>query len=177
MASLEHSRDRTCDSHRSWVCRFSEVCVMTRLGDRHLGSAGGSLRLGGRPVTVEIRLGRDAHLAPVQHTAWMLLNLLCRLDGAVSAVRLSCPIHAPTIERLSPLVNHSPNLIHSLISAAKTIGTPPDGFALVDLCSDYSSDVVISVGFEFCPDATFCAVGNGFCGGVFSHPITAPTRL
>jgi len=104
------------------------------------------------------------------------LNLLCRLDGAVSAVRLSCPIHVPTIERLSPLVTYSPNLIHSLISAAQTIGTPSDGFASVELCSDRSSDVVITVGFDFCREATLCVVGNGLCGGVFSRPIIPPPR-
>ena len=149
---------------------------MTRLGDRHLGTAGGALRLGGKPLTVEIRLGRDAHLASVQHTAWMLLNLLCRLDGAVSGIRLSCPIHAPTIERLSPLVSDSPNLIESLTSTAQKIGNPSDGFVPVELCLDRASDVVIAVGFDYCQEATFCAVGNGLCGGVFSRSIAPPRR-
>jgi hypothetical protein len=33
---------------------------------------------------------------------------------------------------------------------------------------------VISVGFEFSPDASFCAAGNGFCGGIFSREIKTP---
>jgi hypothetical protein len=150
---------------------------VTGIGDRHRGMAGGALRLGGRPVSVEIKLARDAHLAPVQHTAWMLINTLCRLEGVVNAVRLTCPIHAHTIRRLSPLVSQSPNLIHSLISAAQTIGTASDGFACVELASDRASDLVIGVGFDFCPEADFCVIGNGLCGGVFSRPIKIPAQI
>jgi len=147
------------------------------VGDRHRGTAGGALRLGGRPITVEVRLGQDAHLAAVQHTAWMLLNILCRLEGAVSAVRLRCPAGILPVLRLSPLVNARSNLVQALISGAQRIGSQTDGFAPVEAGSNQLADVVVAVGFEFCPGATFCAVGNGFCGGLFSRPIATPTQL
>jgi molybdopterin/thiamine biosynthesis adenylyltransferase len=57
------------------------------------------------------------------------------------------------------------------------IGTPSEGFAPVELCSNQSSDIVIAVGFSFSPEADFCVIGNGWCGGVFNQPITIPAQL
>jgi molybdopterin/thiamine biosynthesis adenylyltransferase len=147
---------------------------MSGIGARHSGTAGGALRPGGTPVSVEIRLGADAFRAPVQHTAWMLLNMLCRLQGAVSVVRLNCPPEIDLRTKLSPLITTGEKLADALVSGAPAIGSPQDGFAAVELSGEYSSDVVVSVGFEFCAEATFCAVGNGLCGGVFSRPIALP---
>src|SRR5271168_149423 len=107
----------------------------------------------------------------------MLLNILCRLEGAVSTVRLRCPAGVPAASRLSPLVNDHGNLLQALISGAQVIGTPADGFAPVEPASDQSSDVVVAVGFEFCPVADFCTIGCGLCGGVFGRPIAAPSHL
>jgi len=42
---------------------------VTTIGDRHSGTAGGALRAGGKPISVEIRLSADAIHASVQHTS------------------------------------------------------------------------------------------------------------
>ena len=149
---------------------------MTDVGKRHRGTADGALNIGGRPVSVEIRLGADAGQTPVQHTAWMLLNVLCRLEGAVSRLRLHCPEYVRAVPRLSPLIQDGQTLRDALLAGARSIGIPAEGFVPVELASspDQSSGIVIGVGFQFSSDVTFCAIGNGLCGGVFMRPITAP---
>lgn len=150
---------------------------MSGIGDRHSGTAGGALRPGGKPVSVEIRLGTDAFRTSVQHTAWMLVNILCRLQGAVSIVLINCPTGIKVPMRLSPLITEGGELRDALLSGAKAIGSPEDGFVSVELLSKQPIDVVVGVGFEFRADATFCAVGNGLCGGIFSREIAAPAHF
>lgn len=149
---------------------------MSGIGDRHSGTAGGALRVGGKSVSVEIRLGNDACNPSVQHTAWMLLNILCRLQRVVNLVRISCPAEIDAVPRMSPLIIDGQRLQQALKSGALAIGSSPQGFASVDLAGHEASDIVISVGFEFCADATFCAIGNGLCGGIFDRPVSGPDR-
>lgn len=150
---------------------------MSGISDRHSGTAGGALKVGGRQASVEIRLGADAFRASVQYTAWMLLNILCRLQGAVSVVRLNCSSATDVVPKLSPLITKGEKLADALISGAQVIGSPHDGFAAVESSSQQSSDIVVSVGFEFCAEATFCAIGNGLCGGIFSRQVAAPPQF
>lgn len=150
---------------------------MSGIGDRHSGTAGGVLRPGGKPVSVEIRLGSDAFRTSVQHTAWMLVNILCRLQGAVSIILINCPTGIKVPMRLSPLITEGEELRDALISGARGIGSPEDGFVSVELLSQQPIDVVVGVGFEFRADATFCVVGNGLCGGIFSREIVAPPHF
>lgn len=149
---------------------------MKGIGNRHSGLAGGALKPGGRPVSVELRLNDDACYAPVQHTAWMLLNILYRLQGVVSLVRISCPADIDAHAKLSPLIAEGQKLQNALISGALAIGPFSEGFASIELGALEASEIVISVGFKFCAQATFCAIGNGLCGGVFDRPISGPDR-
>lgn len=147
---------------------------MSGIGDRHSGTAGGALNLGGKPVSVEIRLGPDASQAAVQHSAWMLLNILSRLEAVVRAVRISCPSDIEAVPRLSPLITKSGSLMESLLSGSQAIGPVHEGFANIEAADGHISDLIISVGFEFNPDATFCVAGNGLCGGLFTRNIAIP---
>lgn len=147
---------------------------MSGIGDRHRGTAGGALKLGGKPVSVEIRLSGDAAHAAVQHSAWMLLNILCRLEGVVHTIRINCPLGQQTVTKVSPLVPENADLTEAFLSGARAIGPTEEGFAKVERPTQSTPDIIVSVGFEFCGKATFCVAGNGFCGGIFSRPITAP---
>jgi hypothetical protein len=144
------------------------------IGDRHSGTVGGALNFGGKTVSVEIRLGRDASHAAVQHSAWMLLSILLRMEGVVRAVRINCPSDVKAVPRLSPLITKSGGLIEALLSGSHAIGPVNEGFATVEAAHGQISDVIIGVGFEFSPHATFCTVGNGLCGGLFSRKIATP---
>jgi hypothetical protein len=94
---------------------------MTRVGDRHSGTAGGALNLGGKPLSVEIRLGHDASRPAIQHTAWMLLNILCRLEGAVHSVRLNCASDIAPVPKLSPILEQTRTLAEALLQGARSI--------------------------------------------------------
>lgn len=146
---------------------------MNDIGNRHSGDAGRALKNGGRAISVEVRLGTDAHLPAVQHTAWMLLNLLSRLKGAVSEIRLHCPEHIKSSSRLSPLVSSGHELLNSALRNGITaIGTDTEGFVPLRATPNEPAEIIIHVGFGFDSEATFCAIGNGWCGGIFSRQIT-----
>jgi hypothetical protein len=147
---------------------------VTDVGNRHRGTADGALNIGGRPDYVEIRLGADAGQTPV-HTAWMLLNVLSRLEGAVSRPRLHCPEYVRAVPWLSPLIRDGQTLRDALLAGARSIGTPAEGFVPVELTSapDQAPGIVIGVGFQFSSEATFCAIGNG----LYRHFLAQSTQI
>ncbi len=146
------------------------------IGNRHRGTAGGALTIGGRPQSVEVRLGEDAYLASVQHTAWMLLNQLVRLSGAVAKVTLVVPANIPVIPKLSPLIAGEKPLLESLLEGASAVGVPADDFVPVEVRDAESPkpDVIVAIGFHVDPDATCCCAGWGLCGGIFDREISRP---
>lgn len=147
------------------------------IGNRHHGTAGGALELGGHPRVVGVKLGKDAHLASVQHTAWMLLNQLVRLAGAVSKIVLAVPTEITLVPRLSPLIGSGEPLLESLLGGVDKVGSSADGFAPVEVWRGDSAaaDITIAIGFHSDPEATFCCAGWGLCGGVFESEIRCPT--
>lgn len=147
---------------------------MLDIGNRHAGTAGGALHAGGKPVTVEIRLGRDAHLASVQHTAWMLMNLLCRLTGTIREIGLSYSTQSLAIAKLSPHIRGGLPLTSALLEGVQAVGTDREGFVPTKIADEGTAEIIVSVGYEYDPTATFCAIGNGMCGGLFSSVITPP---
>jgi molybdopterin/thiamine biosynthesis adenylyltransferase len=148
---------------------------MRDIGNRHSGTAGGALNPGGKPVSVEVRLGEDADLSSTQHTVWMLLNLLCRLTGAVREVRLRCSPQPLAISKLSPYVKRGLPLAQALLEGIQAIGAERDGFVRTEIANGAGAEIIISVGYQIDPEATFCAIGNGSCGGLFSSSINPPT--
>ena len=150
---------------------------MWDIGNRHRGTAGGALHIGGKPVAVEIRLGRDAYLTCVQHTAWMLMNLLCRLTGSIREIRLNCTTRSLTVPKLSPHVRDGLPLREALLEGIQAIGTDREGFVRTKIADKGIAEIIVSVGHEYDPTATFCAVGNGMCGGLFRRVITPPVRM
>ena len=146
------------------------------IGNRHRGTAGGALTVGGRPQSVELRLGKDSHLASVQHTVWMLLNQLVRLSGAVAKVALVVPPNIPVIPKLSPLIAGEKPLLESLLEGARAIGVPADDFVPVEVRAIESPrpDIILAIGFHLDPDATYCCAGWGLCGGIFDREISRP---
>lgn len=146
------------------------------IGNRHHGTAGGALTVGGRPQSVEVRLGEDACLASVQHTVWMLLNQLVRLSGAVAKITLVVPANIPVVPKLSPLIAGEKPLLESLLEGIAAVGVPADGFVPVEVraAESWKSDIIVAIGFHLDPDATYCCVGWGLCGGIFDREIRRP---
>jgi len=99
---------------------------MTGLADRHSGTLDGRLdELGTRTAVVAVCIepGTAATFA-VQHTAWMLVNLLARLTGIVCRVLIAGD-DAPLLARVTPLSGSAHTLQEALLDGARSIGGAP----------------------------------------------------
>ncbi len=60
----------------------------------------------------------------VQHTVWMLINMLSRLEGVVSEIVLRCP-DVPQAARIVPLADRSARFVEAVQQGARVIDTVP----------------------------------------------------
>jgi len=139
-----------------------------RVSSRHEGDLGGRFlpfgdvnRVG---VTVEVA-PECASLPGVQHTAWMLVNLLARFKGVVHRVGVRCPEGVRVCGRVVPLAAGHEELRASLLAGGAAVGVVP-------IEADTRLEWTIAVG---CGDAvtgaSMYACGNGWCGGVSDAPL------
>ena len=141
------------------------------LSNRHEGDLGGKLSPFGEAkhpgVTVEIAADHAAS-ASVQHAAWMLLNLLCRLKGVLSQVSVRCPKDVSLAGRITPLGTRNTDLREALFSGAESIGGVPVG-------RDVKLEQTIVIGSEVPVLGTnFYLWANGWCGGFSREPLPFP---
>src|ERR1051326_1758193 len=114
-------------------------------------------------VDVHVRVSADhVHLMSVQHTAWMLLNLLARQVGIVRIITLHCP-NVQLAGRIVPIAPRAHGVRDALLYGARAIN-------LVPVTIGSSGTIVIAVGPE---QAGFGAYGEGWCGGISNAPIRA----
>jgi hypothetical protein len=79
---------------------------MADVASRHAGTLNGRLAAldSTRPVAVAVEVTEEvSDSLAVQHTAWMVVNMLARLKGVVESVSLSCPKETVVAGRVSPL--------------------------------------------------------------------------
>ena len=106
---------------------------MERLSDRHEGTLEGKLAPLDQTAPAEVELTVDhrcAHLPAVQHTAWMLANLLARQVGVVAGIHLRCPPDVPLSGLVVPLAGRTLDLRGALATGVEAIGAVrllPDG--------------------------------------------------
>ena len=134
---------------------------MTGLADRHAGVLDGRLdQLGARTAIVALNIEPGtAGTAAVQHTAWMLVNLLARLADVVSAV-LVIGDDATLLPRITPLAHCANSLRSALLQGGNSIGGVP-----VRLADGTKPDYELHVGPG--PDRAGLRVyGEGYCGAV-----------
>lgn len=115
-------------------------------------------------VTVVVAT-ETAHLASVQHAAWMLLNLLSRQLGVISQIGLICPTDVAQTCRLTPLASSALDLRKALITGSEAIGVVP-------VVPDVAVGRLLVVGEtgQAEPDRLYVQ-GNGWCGGISVAPI------
>ena len=156
---------------RYWISGRNEGTPMnSQVSNRHEGDLGGRLsaftgvrRVG---VTIIVAPGR-AHLASVQHTAWMLLNILSRFDGIVERASLCCPRGVALAARIIPLASRNFDLRAALLAGAKAIGVVP-------VAQDMRLERTLVVGDDQSDPrhGDLHVMGNGWCGGVSVKPIS-----
>lgn len=150
---------------------------MESVSSRHEGDLGGSLNAfdPSQAVTVEVAIDPDLADTPaVQHTAWMLINLLARGEGIVNRIQLRCPTESVTQPRTVPF-GQATMLADRLLEAGSAIGVVP--------VSDSTGPVdrVIVIGRRHptrsIEAADMVAFGTGWWGGVTSGASSTPTSL
>jgi molybdopterin/thiamine biosynthesis adenylyltransferase len=141
-----------------------------RVSSRHEGDLGGQLLPFGDANQVGVTIlvpAETAHMPSVQHTAWMLLNLLARLDGVVHRVGICCPPGVALCGRVIPLAPRDLDLATALAVGGKAIGVTP-----VD--PDVRLERTISVGpARTAGQVDLYALGGGWCGGMATAPDAA----
>ena len=111
-----------------------------------------------------------AHLASVQHAAWMLLNLLSRQQGIVGRIGLICPSDVEQAGRMTPLANRALDLRRALMAGNEAIGVVP---VIPDTVVGRS--IVVGAAGRAEPNCLYL-VGNGWCGGISASPVEMVTQ-
>jgi hypothetical protein len=134
---------------------------LTGLGQRHAGTLDGKLtEPGAHTASISIHIEPRAASAPAaQHTAWMLTNLLARLDQVVTEVAITGG-DAPVMGRVVPLAPTETSLHAALIDGANTIGGVPVHARKLD-----DPDILLSVGPGGATDG-WRVHGEGYCGAI-----------
>lgn len=110
--------------------------------------------------------------AAVQHAAWMVLNMLARLDRVVSAVSISCPAAAPTRGRIVPFATTDGPLLQALQQGAATVGI--DELPIDFAGRRHAIHLVLGPGAPV--EAALRVHGEGWCGG-FARSTSVPGDL
>jgi hypothetical protein len=124
---------------------------------------------------VAVEVAGDAHLAATQHTAWMLINLLTRAVGVVSAVHVVCPPDVPLAGRVVPLAARGVALDEALVEGGRAIGAAP----VHPATSRPAADAVLVVGAAMSEPTVKAPVvryvgGYGWWGGISNRPLPTP---
>jgi hypothetical protein len=114
-------------------------------------------------VTVEVATA-TASLAKTQHTAWMLVNLLARLDGVVRRIGLVCPPGIALAGRIVPLSPRDVDLRTALLLGAQAVDAVP-------IEPDARLDRTLLVGNSTDCQADLYLHGEGWWGGISEKPI------
>jgi hypothetical protein len=146
---------------------------MSDLADRHAGRLDGTLsKIGERTATVAVNLepGTVEDIS-VQHTAWMLTNLLARQKDVVGGV-LVTGADTALLPRVQPGASGGPSLTGALVDGGGAIGGVP-----VTHGDRADADIVLTIGPGGTPiDGPFLGWrvhGEGFCGAIAAGPIAA----
>jgi hypothetical protein len=136
---------------------------MDRVSSRHEGTLDGRLAPldSGRPVRVSVVVPPEvAALASVQHSVWMSINMLARLDRVVDSISISCPTDVNIVTRISPLMAGATDLAAGIAVAAAAIDTVPVAF------HDDPADVELIIGPGEATNGAIRVYGEGWCGGI-----------
>ena len=134
-------------------------------GDRHTGDLSGRLRTIAETRQLDVAINvapMHAALASVQHTAWMLINLLARMQHIVGSVR----VNAPSVRqagRVVPFATRRSTLQDALVEGGTSIGVVP-------VIGGSNADLTFNIGPE---QPGMSVYGNAWTGGISTTPIAA----
>lgn len=138
------------------------------ISNRHRGDLGGRFTDQRIPAKVSIAMTEEVARKPAaQHLAWMLLNLLARQSHEIREIELNIPARVPVIERLSPLVSQSNDLVGALVEGISQINP-----AVITKSEGTGTKISIRIGPGPIPEADFSLATSaaGWCGYVGQIP-------
>jgi len=144
-----------------------------RAADRHSRDAPGLVPLG-PDQAVKVRLVIEpAHgrSRAVQHTAWMLVNMLARLELIVDEVQIDCPRSIPLDHQVVPFVDGTRDLAEALVTAGQRIGIVP-----VAAADASTADHVITIGPGPAPLVGLRTHGHAWSGAISTGEIAPDAR-
>jgi hypothetical protein len=136
---------------------------------RHDLDAGGALHSVERRRSARVAVVVDeaaAHYPSTQHTAWMLLNELVRLEGLVEEIALQCPDDVSLAGRVVPLAARDTTLRRALREGCEQIG-------IVPLAGSQDLEWTFVVGQGVARAQQVRVYGCGWSGGYSSREIGA----
>lgn len=143
---------------------------MNGLGERHRGDLDGKLALG-KPTTVAVSLPEQASVAD-QHTAWLLIDLLIRLEGVVDRIVVSCP-RSPIAARVSPHAAAGTLFTEAVFERSSQIGGVP---VMAASGRTGETDLVLHVGPGGAVRDGWRVSGHGWVGTLSQRAVIAPTE-
>ena len=140
---------------------------MEAVSARHEGNLHGTLRPFDprQAVSVQVVVDESVASAPaVQHTAWMLVNLLARAEGIVSRIDVLAPDTVVVHDRTIPF-GADERLAHRLVEGGSLIGVVP---VTADSGGPYDRTIVVGRAHPARPlnGDDLVAIGAGWWGGV-----------
>jgi molybdopterin/thiamine biosynthesis adenylyltransferase len=141
---------------------------MTGVSDRHSSTLDGKLNdLGIRSAVVSVVVDdATASTYAVQHTAWILINLLARLEGVVSSVMIAGG-NVGLLPHVVPLSTYANTLRDASLEGARSIGAVP-----VCRSNGTSADYELHVGPGPATDS-WRVHGEGYCGAISRRAIAS----
>jgi hypothetical protein len=139
---------------------------MSEVAARHSGDLTGQLIAIDQILqpAIKVQVSPSAAALPaVQHTSWMLMNMLSRLDRIIREISLSCPGSVSLAGRIVPLVDRHLFLDEALEAGNVAIGVVPLGSA--------SPDITVHVGPVPDSNADLNVYGEAWWGGVLQGRI------
>lgn len=139
---------------------------MSTISSRHEGDLDGRLVpfSENRKTSVSIILDTTSEHIAVQHTAWMLCNLLARLDGYVERISICSPSGIPVQPFVFPFQYDQSDFKTILVCAAASLG-------IVPVVSNERIGMLFYVGPGSAVEDGWRVYGAGWCGGVTKSSI------
>lgn len=139
--------------------------IASQLASRHAGNAGGRVRsiAEASPATVVVVIPAEASVRyDVQHTAALLINLLCRCDEFVVEVELDCPATPLRPNVIPRSISTKSTLSDALLQLGRAVGS--DGVPIVAATARGTDAIHLVLGAGAAVPNSWRVDGSGWIG-------------
>jgi molybdopterin/thiamine biosynthesis adenylyltransferase len=120
-------------------------------------------------TAVTLVMDNTASSIAVQHTAWMCVNLLARLDGCVEQISICCPPNITVHANVFPFSVETSDFGSALVVAAGNL-------EIVPVTAGRRIGIEFYIGPGVVPKTGWRVYGDGWCGGITKSHIIKKTE-